>query len=307
MSKEREYVLFPVGRIVQGSVYEPQTTDATNRPLVVKTGAKAGQPRVDYYIGYAIPKGTEQHWVYTEWGKKIYEIATRHFIKGETQRPDFAWKIKDGDGQTPNSKGVKDCDREGYPGHWVLNFTGGFAPSLVNADGTPFTLPTNSINPGDFIQVYGSVSDNGSDLNPGIFLNHSHIAFIGYGKRIVFATIDPKTLGWSKQLPAGASATPQAQGFAPPAEQQAVHPVDAALGNVPPPNAAPIPVTPHAMHSIPVNAPAPAPAPYPAILAPPPKPAKVMTAKAAGATYEQFISVGWDDAGLIKDGYMVAA
>ena len=46
----------PVGRIVQGSMHKPKTTDINGLPLVYKTGASAGQPRVEYYFGLAIAK-----------------------------------------------------------------------------------------------------------------------------------------------------------------------------------------------------------------------------------------------------------
>jgi len=46
----------PVGRIVMGSLYDPSTTDAEGKPLVVKTGPNAGQPRVNYFFALAIPK-----------------------------------------------------------------------------------------------------------------------------------------------------------------------------------------------------------------------------------------------------------
>ena len=53
--------------------------------------------------------------------------------------------------------------------------------------------------------------------------------------------------------------------------------------------------------------PAVAPPPAPSPAAPPaaPAPVRQMTALAAGATYDQFIAQGWDDAGLIQSGYMV--
>lgn len=40
---------------------------------------------------------------------------------------------------------------------------------------------------------------------------------------------------------------------------------------------------------------------------PPPAPAQVkqMTAKAGGATYEQFVAQGWTDEMLVREGYMV--
>lgn len=57
----------PVGRMVMGSLYNPQTTNAEGAPL---TG-KDGQSRVEYFFALAIPKGSERHWNETDWGKRI--------------------------------------------------------------------------------------------------------------------------------------------------------------------------------------------------------------------------------------------
>ena len=45
----------PVGRLVAGSLYKGQDKDAEGRPLVVKNGPQAGQPRLDFYFAIAIP------------------------------------------------------------------------------------------------------------------------------------------------------------------------------------------------------------------------------------------------------------
>ena len=34
----------PVGRMVMGSLYTPETTDMLGKPLVVRSGPNAGQP-----------------------------------------------------------------------------------------------------------------------------------------------------------------------------------------------------------------------------------------------------------------------
>ena len=36
----------PVGRLVMGSLYKPQTTDADGKPLVVKSGPNAGDTQI---------------------------------------------------------------------------------------------------------------------------------------------------------------------------------------------------------------------------------------------------------------------
>lgn len=303
----RTELLTPVGRLVQGSLYEPQTTDAENRPLVYKSGPNAGQNRVEFYFAIAIPKGGEQHWAQTVWGAKIYAVGQAGFPNGQFNSPTFAWKIKDGDSAIPNRAGRKPCDCEGFPGHWVLSFSSGFAPQILNADGTQQILEPNAINLGDYIQVFGSVNDNESQQQPGVFLNHSMVALAGYGKRI-FVGADPKSVGFGAgvSLPAGASLTPVAQGFNPAPTQAATpHSLPPMPANAAPmpASAAPLPTAPAPHYGI-LNPPAPAvPAPAPALA--PVAPVRTMTAQANGLTYEQYKASGWSDEQLIQHGYML--
>jgi len=270
----RTDLLTPVGRLVQGSLYNGASTDAENRPLVYKTGPNMGQPRVNFWFSVAIPKGAETHWSQTPWGKKIYDIGHAGFPNGAAASPSFAWKVVDGDSQIPNTQGKKPSDNEGFPGNWVLKFSGSFAPSLFNENGTaPLTEP-NAIQLGDYVQVYGYVEDNKSTQQPGVYLNHSMIARAGFGERIISGA-DPKAVGFGgSPLPVGASSTPLAS-FAPPVA--AVAPLQ--------------PVVPPA---------------YPQILTPPvPAVANTLTEKANGATYEQLIAAGWTDDLLVRHGMML--
>ncbi len=281
---QRENILTPVGRLVQGSLYDPNTTDAENKPLVIKTGAQAGQPRVDFFFALAIPKGPEKHWAETSWGQKIWTVGQSGFPQGQANALTFAWKIKDGDSNVPNRVGKKPCDQEVLPSHWILNFSSSFAPSIVNEDGSMYILDKDFVNLGDYIQVAGSVADNGSLQQPGVFLNHSHVAFVRYGKRIIVG-VDPKTIGFGQNtvIPPGASLTPLGQGSLP-------QDLRTPLGNtfVAPPQTTQ------------------APPPYTSILTPPPAPVRVMLPAASGNTYEQLIAAGWTDQLLVQHGMMQA-
>ena len=304
----------PVGRLVQGSLYKAQTTDAEGKPLVIKSGPNAGQPRVDFFFSLALPKGPERHWAETEWGKKIWETGHKSFPNGQAQSPAFAWKITDGDSVVPNKRGRKPCDREGYPRHWVLNFSGGYAPRIFNADGSQQIPEPDAVKLGYYVQVAGSVSGNGSPNQPGVFLNHSMIALAGYGAEIVVGP-DPSQAGFGGQaLPAGASATPIGDmGAAPPVP-------GAAPAYAPPPAVAAAPAyAPPVPGAAPAYAPppavAPAVVPHTAFLggpgAPPPPPVapaapvRQMLPAAQGATYEAMIAVGWTDVQLVQHGMMV--
>jgi hypothetical protein len=273
-------ILLPVGRLVLGSLYKGQDKDAEGRPLVVKTGAGAGQPRLDYFFGLAIPKGAEQHWNQTAWGQKIWEIGQRGFPNGQANAPTFAWKVTDGDSQVPNRKGNKPCDREGYRGNWVLSLSSGFAPKVyrIGASGGAELWPeADAVNLGDYVEVHANVADNGSLQQPGIYLNHNMVCFRGYGPRIVVGP-NPNEVGFgASALPPGASATPAGSAFAP-------------APQVP----APVPVAP----------PQPPVVPNAAFMAPPP--VRQMLPAANGVPYESYIASGWTDAQLVQHGYMAA-
>lgn len=305
-------IMFPVGRMVEGNLYSPNETDAEGNPLTYKTGSKAGQQRVDYYMALAIAKGSEQHWAHTEWGQKLWNIGHQIFINGATQSPTFLWKVTDGDSVIPNANNRRPCDKEGFKGHWVIRFSNGFAPTIVNRDGSANILEENYINAGDFVQVFAYIVDNTSKQQPGLKINHRVVSFQAYGDRIVFGP-DPKTLGFGQQaLPTGASVTPKAGMTNPP---QVAQPPSAAPSQpyTPPlPNAQAVSAT---QAYIPPSPAIQAITPHLGILNPQPGigvpapitpvPVRRMTAKAGAYTYEQFVATGnWTDELLIRDGYM---
>lgn len=281
--------LTPVGRFVGGSAYTPITTDMNGNPKTFKSG----DPRVEYKISLAVRKGTETHWSQTEWGAVIHGLGSQAF-PATVQSPFFAWKIVDGDGQTPNSKGVKPADREGYAGCWVLHLAGSYAPKLWNEDGTKQLLDENAVMPGDYIQVYGEVVSNKSDLKPGVYLNPIHVSFQRWGEKIITkASIDVASIGFGKSpIPEGASSVPLSGGFNP--------------GTVAVPNGV-------ASVMRPATTPIPAPVtPHHGILTPPPvptnatlvAPVRVMLPAANGLTYDDYIAAGWTEQQLIQHGLL---
>ena len=314
----------PVGRIVMGSLYDPSTTDAEGKPLVVKTGPNAGQPRVNYFFALAIPKGAEPHWAHTPWGQQIWNVGNQAFPNA-AQSPAFAWKIEDGDSQIPNKKGRKPCDNEGWRGHWILKFSGGFAPKVYQQEGAGYVqvMQKSFCKPGYFVEVAFSVEGNGSQSQPGVYLNHSMVCFRAYGQEITFGP-DVASAGFgAAPLPAGASMTPPAgaipmpqapaaapalpgapAGYAPPPVPGMMPqaPAAAPAGYAPPPGlpqvpgVAPTPLAPAGSVPMPYapapGAPAPIPVtpnpgfvqvPPPAPMAPPPAPAAPVRQMTAAA------------------------
>jgi len=304
----------PVGRIVQGSIYDPETTDMQGVVLVVKNGANAGQPRVDFWFRVAIPKAGEQHWSQTAWGQQIWNLGNQ-LHPGQANVPGrFSWKIEDGDDTTPNPdrKGRKNNETEGWAGSWVVKLSGGFAPKVYQqeAGGYVQVMLKDFVKPGYYVETAITADSNKSASRPGMYLNHSMVCFRAYGPEINFGP-DVASAGFGQSaLPAGASATPLAS-VAPMPQGQVAAPVPPVAGYAPPvAGYAPPPLVPVGfVPTQPVVAPiavvpnhqflAPAPT-----LAPPPA-AKQMTALAQGA-YEAYVAAGWTDAQLVQNGLMVA-
>lgn len=312
----------PVGRLVMGSLYDPKTTNGDGEPLVTKNGANKGQPRVDYFFALAIPKNPgETHWAQTAWGAEIWKLGHQAFPQAAQAR-DFAWKIYDGDSREPGKlykgkPGKPPCENEGWAGHWVLKFSGGFAPKVYQNDGSGLVqvMQKDFCKPGYFVQVAFSAEGNGSQTSPGIYLNHSMVCFRAYGAEIAFGT-DVASAGFgAAPLPPGATMTPPAsamplpQGsFVPPPALVAAVPTPLPQGGFAPTPVAPVATVPAPIPVIPnmgfVQVPPPAVAP--AVPVPPAAPVRQMTAAAQGATYDQCIAQGWTDATLIQHGLMLA-
>jgi hypothetical protein len=290
MSNDKVQILTPAGRLVAGDCFKPNDKDNEGNPLIVKSGPNAGQPRVSYYIGLAIPKNSPD-WPAVE--QQIKEVARQKFphlhdAQGTCINPAFAFKITDGDSQLPNSKGTKPCDKEGYAGHWILNFSNGFAPKCFKNNGSePVTSP-DEIKKGYYIQVSGDIDGNGSMQQPGVYLNHTMINLVGYGTEIISGPTGKDVFGKTPAaLPPGASVTPIST----------IQPSTPAPSAAIPPAVTP-PVTP------PASAPAPTPTPGAAI--PPPavtpahdvyQPPEVMYLDSAGNKWKKadLLAAGWNE------------
>lgn len=326
---DRTEILFPVARFVQGDLYDPNTTNFDGEPLVFKTGDNKGKPRVEYFIAIAIKKGSESHWATTEWGAQIWAAGFAAFPGGErslANRGDFAWKIEDGDSTRMNKKNKRPCDYEGFPGHWIVKFSGGSQPKLVDANGARELIPANGevIKCGHYVQMFATISGNGNDSNPGVYLNHECVAHSGYGPVIAGGGVDPTTVGFGKSaLPEGASAIPLGAMGAGTAAAQGAPPPSGASGAPPAPGSASAhassPPPPPAAPAAPVATPPPntqftaavagaPPPPTAGGAAPPPPPAAgpqyVMTGTLGPYNRDQAIASGWTDEQLITAGHM---
>jgi hypothetical protein len=283
MSTQKIDILTPVGRLVAGDVFKANTVDPQGRPLTIKSGPNAGQTRTEYYFAIAIPKTDPTY--NTAVLAKLQAAAKAGFptmfdANGQCVRPDFAWKVVDGDSNVPNQNNTIPSTKEGYPGHWVLSFKGGFAPKAYTKGGEAVITDPEQLKRGYYIRVYGSVAANGDMQKPGVFLNPNMVELVGYGDEINSGPDGAAVFGGAPvaNLPAGASVTPLAgTPMAMPSQMPAapVAPV-APVANVQPAQDFLNP---------------PAPTPFPALAAP-----KTYTVQGAQYTAEQLKAGGWTDA-----------
>lgn len=300
--------LFPPGRMVMGSLYKPQDKDANGAPLVAKSGPNKGQPIVKYYFALAIPKKPgETHWAQTDWGAELWAFGHASWPQGQASGPDFAWKVEDGDSAIPNKKGRKNVETDGFAGHWIVNFSSGYAPQIVTVEGNPL-LEKDAVKCGYYIEVLGSYDSNKNISNPGIYVNHKIVAMRGFGKELR-AGVDPRSVGFGKAAaPAGATAAPVGSTMAPPAPTApaGAPPPPAAAAPpappAPPAPAAPTTVVPH--QNFMNTSAAPPPPPPPAAAPPPPPPAGPTWKGPAGSTYDGYKTAGWTDEQMRANGLL---
>ena len=201
----------PVGRVVGGHpmVSRANKDDVTGLPKMQKDGIT---PSTSVYVGLAIPKGAETHWNQTEWGAQIYAEALAAWPAGEYQQPTFSWKVTDGDSQIPNKKMKKPCDREGYPGHWIIQASTGLGAVKCYNVGkynplTDLIQQKEMIKPGDYARLVLNVKSNESTQTAGMYINPEIFELYQAGQAIILES-EPDaagTLGASvAQLPVGA-------------------------------------------------------------------------------------------------------
>ena len=187
------------GRIVMGHPVKRQTmTDDKGNKLFNDDGTTKTQ----HFFVLAVPKGAEQDWKQTEWGQKVLQVASNGYRNGEVNRPDFSWKVEDGDSQIPNKKGRKNCDTEGHPGHWIIKCTTQLhCPCFPYNKYSPFDAITdeNAVKCGDYYMISIECADNTNKgapaKTPGVYMNPKASVFIRSGVEIVGAgSVDAQQL-----------------------------------------------------------------------------------------------------------------
>lgn len=179
----------PVARLIHGHPIKQntRTDDVTKQPLI----GKDGQPVKEVYIGIAIPKGSESDWKDTDWGKQIMMAALdaeNGYDSATTRRPDFSFKVVDGDSDIPNKNGIAPNTDQYKRGHWVLNLTtripypcyhvGKYSPLDAIQD-------VNAIKLGDYVRVNIVAKGNKPAKSPGVYLNPNLLELSRAGEAII--------------------------------------------------------------------------------------------------------------------------
>lgn len=332
--------LTPVGRLVQGDPFEAQTKNMQGQPLMTQ----AGTPTQRYFIAVAFRKDDPNFPAFYQKLVEVARgsFPTLFNAQGQCSHPRFSWKLADGDGVDDNGK--SNAAKEGFAGHWVVKFSSSFAPRCFHAGHyAPHEQiqDSNAIQRGYFVRVAGTIEGNDNPQKPGLYVNLNMVELAGVGPIIssgpdaasVFGSAAPALPAGAQPLPMNAAtpaAAPMMPGFPSPAASLPAP--AAAVPGLPQPNAAapvalpattypnsaapaPVAVQPNPAFlagpgvggaaSVPaVGMPAAQPAPgFGAPIAPPSSPQ--MTAKAGGATYEQFKAQGWTDDQMRAQGYIV--
>ena len=208
-------ILTPVGRMVQGDFFKPNTTDQQGNPLVIKSGPNKGQPRTDYFAAIAFPKTPDT--VASVITPMVQQAATSYaalFPRGPEPHnpaghfgctlPKFSFKIMDGDGVDDNGK--QNASKDGFAGHWVVKFSSGFAPQVwTRAKNLPDGHPAKALNAdpetlvqlqatdaafvkcGFYYRINASIDGNGQQLpggSPGLYTNYNLVELVAFGEEI---------------------------------------------------------------------------------------------------------------------------
>ncbi|MGL4755293.1 MAG: ssDNA-binding protein [Aeromonadaceae bacterium] len=268
--------LSPVGRLVAGSFFDVQKKDHKGRDLT--------EDKYHWFVALAYPKTpgvTHFSQESADMFKAVWQAGATDFPAGDYNKPDFHWKIEDGDGENR--------DKVGYAGHWIVKFKRSCKIDPVKICDSAYKPVINPdvAKRGYYYVVDGSVSGNGQvgDDTAGMFINMNMVMLVGVGDEIVSGPSAREVFGGANfQLPPGARPAGAPMQQAPAAAPSPV-----------PQQAAPAPVATHA--------PTPAPAPAPAVERWTP----VSQQAIASPDHKAWLAQGWTEDTLVSNGHFTRA
>lgn len=293
-------MLSPTGRIVQGNPLfkSPVMDDVTKQQKI----GKDGQPSFNWWITVAFDKKDPAVWpmicaIKQEAAAAYPQLFPQGWNPNAANegcvRPDFAFKVVDGDGMDLNGK--PHSNKEGWGGHYILKIST-YAGTMKCYDGLQNNLPITDmeqIHTGKFVRVSLDIKGNGwtgqGNSKPGLFINPDGVQLVGHGAKISGGP-DAETMfaaPVSTYVPAGMSTTAPVAAIAMPGQAAP----QMQMPGQPAPQMTPAPQ---------MQAPAPQ-------MVTPQAPVYTMTALAQGHTREAWHASGQTDESLIAAGYMTVS
>ena len=261
----------PRGRFVQGDAFEPQTTDQQGAPLTIKTGPNAGQPTKRWFMAVAFSKTDPATMPY------IMQLVAYAAQSWPNYFPGGPQPVAPAFGCTHPRFSFKIMDGDGIDDNGKPNREkAGFAGCYVVKYSTSVQAPGVWQEP-NFDEMARLTDPRMCPRGYYVRVNHTVQSNDNDQRPGVYVNLDKVAVSMDQ---AGAEII-----------QSGPTAAEAFGGGAP----API---------VPSHAAPPPPPPYSGFI-PGAAPAKVMTAKAAGTTYEQFIAAGWNDEQLVAGGYMM--
>lgn len=329
-------MLSPVGRIVQGNpLFKSAVMEDDGKTQKV---GKDGQPSFNYWFNVAFDKRDPEVWpmicaIKQDAAASFPQLFPQGWNPNAANegcvRPDFAFKIKDGDGMDLNGK--PHANKEGWGGCYILQIsTYAAQPRCYDglANNTPIT-ELEQIHTGKFVRVSLDIKSNGwtgqGNSKPGIFVNPDGVQLVGHGSKISSGP-DAATMFAAPvagYIPPGMSTTAPVAAIAMPGQPAPQAPQGAPV--MPTPQAAPAPTMPQMQAPAPMGqqpqmqapiTPAPQAPVMPQMQAAVPNqnftqaalaPTYTMTPAAQGFTREQWHAAGQTDQTLIAAGMMTVA
>lgn len=188
------------GRLVQGSPYEKQTTDyITKQPLP--------ENKQKYFCGIAFMKNQDGITKFPIIQSLMFQAAQQHPNAAQWAAANwngFHFKLEDGDDP-------KNANKPGFPGHWILKFSNGYAPRILDENQMDVSQQPDALYRGCYVRVVGSTKQNGAQGSQGgIYLNFNTIQRVAHGERIITGPDTAAMLAAAPvgQLPPGASQIP---------------------------------------------------------------------------------------------------
>lgn len=309
--------LTPEMRLVQGSAFARQDKDLAGKPFKKDDGT----PYTKGFIALAGQKGNAEIEAFRKLLMDQGPVECPQFFPGGVcNRPNFSYKIIDGDGVDQN--GQPNNTKEGFAGHWVFRMstmfeikafpTGkyGIADQMTQTPGGP-----EPFGRGNYVRAIITVKSNGDANKPGLAVYPSHVEFMRAGAPITSGPSAASLFGQAGGAPAPGGGPIYTMTPAATATREAYHASgwsDAQLiaGNLmtvqtpaaAPPPAPAAPAAPAAPLPPGGSAPAPAPPAQTAVAAGAPG---YKMADANGPAYAAYIGQGWTNAALVQNQIMV--